>query len=637
MPHAEYDSLTDTLAVSTVWNEKELIQSIPGARWDAHVSTWRLPATWTSLVTLRGVFRDALTLGPRAHDWGWEVRQRRVDPALLKRSEIEPDPADDTPLLDALYPFQAAGVQFMSVAESGLLGDEMGLGKTIQVLGAIHARQKLHGDALPALVICPNSVKHQWVEALERWLPDVTPYNVDGSAAVRRKVLAAATLDSSAVVIMNIESVRLFSRLAPYGSIKLNRCRECDPKFGDEALKTSRCDVHRKELNKIPFQLVVLDEAHRVKDPKSQQTRAIWHVGHQLGVKTRWAMTGTPVANHPGDLWSIMHFTNPDEFPTRGKFIERYCLSAWNAQGTMDIVGVRPDTREELFRLLDPRFRRTLKAVVLPQLPPRVREVRYATMSPAQRRMYNELSASLVTRTPDGQLLLAKTELAATTRLTQLAAASLRVEKPNPDDPRTWKIYLTDPSPKLDVFEEVLDELGVTRRHYEGAPILVAAEHLQLLKLAVKRVEKYGIRYGVISGEVAPIDRKQVLAELTRGAIRILFFTSKAGGVGLNMTAADTLINLQRSWSLVDEVQKEDRNYRIGSEVHESIRIIDIVTSDTIEIDQTKRLHEKLARLEEITRDKAALLRADPRASTHELDQQEEIILSTYLGLPSAA
>lgn len=636
MPHAEYDSQTNTFTVKTTWNDKELIQSIPGAKWDANASIWRTPATWASLVTLRGVFHDRLTLGPGAHGKGWDIRQSRVDPALLKRAEIEPDPADDTPLLDALYPFQSAGVQFMNVAESGLLGDEMGTGKTIQILGLINALHQTN-DALPALIICPNSVKHQWVEAIDRWLPALRGYAVDGSAQGRRKVLEKARNDPRAIVIMNIESVRLFSRLAPYGSIKLKRCRECDPKFGDEELKSSRCDVHLKELNKIPFKFVALDEAHRVKEPKAQQTRAIWYVGHQPGVKTRWAMTGTPVANHPGDLWSIMHFTNPDEFPTRGKFLDRYCLSAWNAQGTMDIVGIQPDRREEFFRLLDPRFRRTLKATVLPQLPPKVRHVRYAPMSPTQRRMYNELSASHVTRTADGQLLLALGQLAATTRLMQLASSSVKVEKPNPDDPKTWQVHMVDPSPKLDVLEEVLDEIGVTKRHYEGPPVLVAAESLQLLKLAMKRMDKHGVKYGVISGEIAPVDRQRVLADLAANRIRILFFTSKAGGVGLNMTAADTLINLQRSWSLVDEVQKENRNHRIGSEIHDSIRIIDIVTSDTIEIDQIERLYEKFARLEEITRDRAALLRADPHASTYELDQEENLILSTYLGLPSAA
>lgn len=637
MPHVEFDSSTNTFIVATTWNEKELIQSVPGAKWDANASTWRAPATWASLVTLRGVFQNRLTLGETAHHRGWDIRQSRVDPALLKRSEINPDPADDTPLLKELYSFQSAGVQFMNVAESGLLGDEMGTGKTIQILGLINALHESGRGALPALIICPNSVKHQWVEAIDRWLPSLRGYAVDGSAVSRRKVLAAARKDPRAIVIVNIESVRLFSRLAPYGSIKLKRCRECDPKYGDVELKSSRCDVHEKELNKIPFKFVALDEAHRVKEPKAQQTRAIWYVGHQPSVKWRWAMTGTPVANHPGDLWSIMHFTTPDEFPTRGKFIDRYCLSAWNAQGTMDIVGIQPDRREEFFRLLDPRFRRTLKATVLTQLPPKIRHVRYATMSPGQKRMYSELDSSLVTRTPDGELFLAKTELAATTRLMQLASASLKVEKPNPDDPATWKVYMVDPSPKLDVLEEILDEIGVTRRHYEGNPVLVAAEHLQLLKLATKRVDKYGVKYGVISGEIAPVDRQRVLAELSARQIRILFFTSKAGGVGLNMTAADTLINLQRSWSLVDEVQKESRNHRIGSEIHSVIRIIDIVTNDTIENDQIARLHEKFARLEEITRDRAALLRANPSASTYELDQEEELILSTYLGLPSAA
>lgn len=96
MPHAEYDSLSDTFIVSTVWNEKELIQSIPGARWDANAHTWRTPATWASLVTLRGVFRESLTLGPLAHQRGWDIRQSRVDPALLSRSEIEPID-DDSP------------------------------------------------------------------------------------------------------------------------------------------------------------------------------------------------------------------------------------------------------------------------------------------------------------------------------------------------------------------------------------------------------------------------------------------------------------------------------------------------------------------------------------------------------------
>lgn len=435
----------------------------------------------------------------------------------------------------------------------------------------------------------------------------------------------------NAVVITNIESVRLFSRLASYGSVRLKRCRDCDPKFGDEGLSSSRCDVHAKELNAFDFKVVVLDEAHRVKDPKAQQTRAIWYVMHQASVRYRWALTGTPIANHPGDLWSILHAVAPDEYPTKSKWLDRYALMAWNSFGGMDIVGIRPDTRDEFFRQLDPRFRRVLKAVVLPQLPPKVRSTRYVEMSTAQARMYRDLESRLITRTPDGQLLIASTQLAAHTRLLQLSSSSVKVEKPDPDDVTSWQVTLVEPSPKLDALEEILDERGVLSPSYDGPPVLVAAEHKQLINLAARRLDKLGVRYALVTGDVSPYDRQKALDALRARTIRVLLFTNKAGGVGMDMSASDTLVNIQRSYSLVDERQKEDRNHRIGSEIHECVNIIDVVTRDSVEERQIKTLHEKLERLEEITRDRAALLAADPHAVTAELDAAEAELLSRGL------
>lgn len=433
---------------------------------------------------------------------------------------------------------------------------------------------------------------------------------------------------------MNIEAVRLFSRLAPYGSVRLVRCRECDPRTGDENVKTSRCEVHRKELQEFNFRTVVLDEAHRVKDPTTKQTRAIWHVGHGESVRYRWALTGTPVANHPGDLWSIMHFVAPDDFPTKSAFQERYCLMSWNAFGGMDVVGVRPDTRDELFKILDPRFRRMLKAIVLPQLPPKIREVREVEMSTQQAKAYRELETGLRTRLADGSLLIAPNQLVVKTRLMQFASASVTVEKPDEDDISTWKVHMREPSPKLDALEEVLDELGVLTVNHRIAPVLIAVEHLDMLALVSARLDKLKVPHGVISGEVAPIDRQRALDDMNAGRNRALVFTGKAGGVGLNMSAADTLINVQRSWSLVDEKQKEDRNHRVGSERHDAVRIIDFVTRGTVEEDQIERLHEKLLRLEEITRDRVALLRADPTASaTPQLDYLENELLNAPLNL----
>lgn len=631
MPHGEYDASTSTFAIATAWNEKELIQQVAGAKWDANYKTWRTPATWTAAVQLRGVFKESLTLGQTMIDYVWSIRESWVDAALALRQQIEPDPwfTFEQDPGDHLYPYQEAGVQFLLTAGSGIVADEMGTGKTITLIAFLSSLYST--STLPALVICPNSVKYHWAAALERFAPFTQPFVVDGPLAKKRKILKEAAQASNAVVIVNIESVRLFSRLASYGSVKLKRCRECDPKFGDELLKSSRCDVHRKELNDFNFKLTILDEAHRVKDPKAQQTRAIWYVMHQDTVRYRWALTGTPIANHPGDLWSILHAIAPEEYPTKRKWLDRYALMAWNSFGGMEVVGIRPDTREEFFKQLDPRFRRVLKAVVLPQLPPKIRSTRYVEMSTAQARMYREMEKGLITRTPDGQLLVASTQLAAHTRLIQLSSSSVKVEKIDPDDVTSWEVTLVEPSPKVDAFEEILDELGVLSKGYDGPPVLAAAEHKQLINLAAKRLDKLGVRYALVTGDVSPFERQKALDALRARTIRVLLFTNKAGGVGMDMSASDTLINLQRSYSLVDERQKEDRNHRIGSEIHESVRIIDVVTRDSVEEDQIKTLLEKLERLEEITRDRAALLAANPHALTFELDALEAEVMSRGL------
>jgi SNF2 family DNA or RNA helicase len=192
-----------------------------------------------------------------------------------------------------------------------------------------------------------------------------------------------------------------------------------------------------------------------------------------------------------------------------------------------------------------------------------------------------------------------------------------------PDDPSTWSVELAEPSPKLDEFMAVLDELG-------DRPVVVAAEQRRLIELAATRLEKAGISYGLITGAVDAYDRQLALDEFQSGKLRVLLFTLKAGGTGLTMTAADTMIRLQRSWSLIDNMQGEDRVHRIGSEKHEAINIIDIITEGTVEESQVLRLYDKQKRLEEITRDRATLIAAGK--SIAHLDEEEQQIMNTFLG-----
>jgi len=588
--HADISPERDRIVVDPSWQESELLKLTPGARRDNVLKVWYLPLTWASMVYLRGVFGVHFTYSPELERWTWEERRNRVDPSLEMRQVLEyPLGSDST----GLHPFQRAGVEWMKVAGSGLLGDELGVGKTPQALVYVH-EEKL----LPALVICPNGVKYHWAKRIPRWCPSATPYVIDGGTARGRKTLAVAARDPSALVVVNYESVRMYSRLAPYGSIRLKRCTECDPKFGEVNLKTTQCHVHLKELNTLSFRAVIIDEAHRIGNPSTLQTRAVWATAHNETVEHRWALTGTP--DNMQHLWSIMHAVSPDEYPTRGKWMDRYALQAWNAFGGMDVVGIRPDTRDELNRVLDPHFRRMVKDVVLPQLPRIVRQVRHTTLTPAQRRTYEELDRQLFTRLPDGQLFVAQNKLVSRTRLMQFAAGTVHVDKPDEDDVSSWNVHIAEPSGKIDELDAVLEELG-------RKPFVIACEHRDVVSMAAERLGRLGIRHQLIVGGVHPQVAEQACEDLKTGRLQAVVFTSRAGGSGLDMSGVDTVIRLQRSWSLVANVQVEGRAHRIGSEVHESITFIDIVTRDTIEERQVERMLEKMEQLEQITRDKQSV------------------------------
>jgi SNF2 family DNA or RNA helicase len=607
--------------IATRYDEKPLIQQVPGSVWDSKNRTWRAPLSWSTCVSLRGVFAQGLKIGPRL--WAWAAAERgRVDWSSYLRELVEL-PEGWPSIDDRLYPFQQVGVMWLNVAGNALLGDEMGGGKTVQQLTAL----RVAGDGLPALVICPNSVKDHWRRHIAVWNPLATPYVVGKGAVNRRRALTAASQDPTAFVIINIEAVRLHSKLAPYGSIHLARCVECDPEFGNPELRTARCETHEKELNGFGFKTVVMDEAHRILDPQAKQTRAVWAVMHDESVTRHILMTGTPLRSAVDDMWSLLHAMAPIEFPVKGTFVDRYCMLGWGSRGTMEVIGLRPDTREEFWRVVGPYYRRMPKALVLPQLPPRVREIRYVEMGREQARMYKELEETLVTFNDDGEPLIAASNLVAATRLLQLSSSSVSIEIGDRDDPKTWRVTLREPSPKIDDLEELLDgELGDTQ-------FVVAAEHRQLIELAHARLDKRGVRCAMITGAIPELERDRAIANLHAGNIQAILFTMKAGGVGIDLSPARVGINLQRSWEMVANVQSEARYHRIGSERHESITTVDIVTQDTIEEKQIARLLVKLKRLEEINRDKARLAAAG--VDITQLEEEEARLNRAFLGEPN--
>lgn len=685
MPTAERQGNRITIADAR-WSEKEIIAAIAGARWDEKSKTWTLPLSWATCLQLRAGFGDNLINGEQLAAWAWREFDGRIKPALALREQLTRVPGAGYDY--QLYDFQTSGAEFLAVATwtqdadspagGAMLADEMGLGKTAQIYAVIRRLAKLMEfgieDLLPGLVFCPNSVKNGWYEQAYKWGSEVVPYKVSGTAAQRRKILNAAKQDPRALVIVNIEAARLLSRLAPYGSTRLARCRECDKKHGEETLSAARCEVHPKELNDFGFKTVILDEAHRTKDPTSKQTRAVWATAHNPSVRRRWAMTGTPIADNLGDLWSILHFLAPHEHPSKTQYIERYALRAWNPYGGLDIVGVNPDHREEFFKILDPRFRRVPKALVLDQLPQVVRSVRWVEMVPKQEKAYREMEEKLMTRLEDGSLLVAPNNLVNAARLLQLSSSYCEVDVQErtisrqqrcncavrtdyegtgnhvkgcvfrskkcwchalnrdlhtENCSRRWEVVVTpiEPSPKLDAMEEAFDELG-------GKQVVICAMHRKLIELAAKRFDKRKIPYGMIVGGMSDFELHQVIQRFQSGAIQVVLLTIEAGGTGLDgLQGADTLFCLQRSWSMINNVQMDGRVHRIGSEVHDFVHIVEFVTDNSIESEkQYPRLAAKYERLSEITRDRVRLMHAGlAQSQLYELDRQESHLMTSDL------
>lgn len=560
---------------------------------------WQAPLTWATCVRARGVFGKDLQVGQRLATWSLE-KYETISRAMECRDLTAPVNREwaaleeDSPLR-RLYPHQDIGRVFLNLAPESLLADEPGVGKTATLLTGLALSQ-----CLPAIVICPTAVRHNWTLEAAMWLPEATPYEVKGTAVQRTKILAKAATDPTALVVINIEAVRSHSRLAPYGSVSLTACQECDPKGGTPDLTPAKCHRHPKELNQIPFRAFILDEAHRIKEPKSLQTRAVWSVAHGEAIERRWAATGTPIANHPGDLWALLHCISPDQFPGKTKFIDRYCQISPNPFGGIDITGLRSDTKDEFFKIFDPMFRRMTKARVLKFLPPKVRSIRYAEMTPKQAKAYKEMATAYETELGSGWLVAGEglppdsVLLIAAGRLVQFSSAHADVYT---DADGINRVRLQDPSNKVDALMEILEEYGPDH------PLVVCAESRQLIEIASQRLEKENIPHVLITGAQTAEERTRSLAEFQDGKVNLLLFTIKAGGTGLTMTRADTIVFLQRSWSMIDNKQAEDRVHRIGSEQHESVHIIDVVAPGTIEEHQIARIHDKQMLSDEVTRD----------------------------------
>jgi len=545
----------DRIIVTCSPRDRDMIRAVPGALYD-RAGFWTVPLGWGSCLALRGVFGSELEVGPKLNDWAHRKRATQDQLELIKAGNITHASLDER-----LRPKQRAGVTFLMEAGAVILADEMRAGKTPQTITAVR-----HADALPCLIVAPNSVLLQWADEIQNWWPG-RRISVIAGTKTQREAAMAPGFD---FYLIGWANVWRHSRLSPYGSTVLS-------------------ETERKEglLNALDFKAVIADEAHRALNPKAKQTRALWHLMHRA--EYRYALTGTPVRNDgPEDVWAIGHLVAPEDYPRRSAFIDRYALSGSNGFG-FEVFGWNQSTKDEALAVLDTHLLRRTYAEVFPDTPTWAPpDVRKLQLTGKQAKAYKEMQKHMMTQLESG-ILLTGDPLVKMGRLSQIAAAMPVL------DAEGNVTELEEPSAKIDALLEVIGELP-------GEPLVVFAASRKLIELAARVLTKHKISHGLITGPTPMAERKLAVDRFQAGEIQVILATMGAGAEGLTLNRANRILFLQRSFSLTENIQAE---VCIGGMAQtRPMQCIDLVCEGTMDAAVLEAVFAKEQNLQDVVRDK---------------------------------
>ena len=437
-----------------------------------------------------------------------------------------------------LRPYQLEGFHWLArLGHWGVgacLADDMGLGKTVQALALLLQRAS-NG---PALVVAPTSVVANWSNETHRFAPTLNVIPYTAGSATRAKLLESLNPFDLIITTYNVLQI----------------------------------DIDR--LAQVKWDTVVLDEAQAIKNPATKRARA----ARKLNASFRLVTTGTPVQNNLVDLYSLFGFLNPGMLGSMQQYRRNF---AQPIERDADA-----EARARLRRLVAPFVLRRLKTEVLNDLPPRTEIVLHVQMSPAETAFYEALRQRAVA---DIESLTQEKTVDSEHRLQILAHLTrLRLACCNP---RLVQETGAPPSSKLQVFSETLAEL-LSNRH----KVLVFSQFVMHLKLVEEYLVEAGISYQYLDGATSAKARAARISAFQAGEGNVFLISLKAGGIGLNLTAADYVIHMDPWWNPAVEDQASDRAHRIGQT--RPVTIYRLVTRETIE-EQIVELHHHKRELAE--------------------------------------
>lgn len=437
-------------------------------------------------------------------------------------------------LVPILRPYQTEGFQWLNylndVGWGGILADDMGLGKTVQALSMMQHFKTQNGK-LKALVVCPTTLIYNWQNEVKKFTPELTYQIHHGNNRIR----TVEALETNNIVITT------------YGTL--------------------RSDINL--MMKIHFDYVILDESQAIKNPSSKVTKA----ATLLNATNKVCMSGTPLQNNTFDIFAQMNFLNPGLLGNMEFFRNEFA-------NPIDKFGEQ-EQKEHLKKLLLPFILRRTKEQVAKDLPDKTETILFCEMETEQRKIYDAYRNSYrdkIMGTIDNQGI-DKSQLTILQGLMKLrqicdSPAILNEEEKFPNV-----------SIKLD---EISRELAENIGNHKA---LVFSQFLGMLGLIRKKLDELGIKYEYFDGSTSSNDREKAIQSFQNDdEVRVFLISLKAGGVGLNLTAADYVYIVDPWWNPAVEQQAIDRTHRIGQT--KNIFAYRMICIDTIE-DKILQLQEK--------------------------------------------
>lgn len=466
-----------------------------------------------------------------------------------------------------LREYQKEGVAWLQFLRendlSGILADDMGLGKTAQALAHLLLEKEAGRLDRPTLVVLPTSLVFNWINEAARFAPSLSLLPLQG---VDRKFR--------------------FDEIPKHDVVLTTY-----PLLWRDAT----------ELTRFPYHMLILDEAQTVKNSRSQGAEVV----RRIEARHRLCLTGTPLENHLGELWSQFDFLLPGFLGDSNTFAKY-----WRTPIEKQADGQRRDLLAQRIR---PFILRRRKEEVAPELPPKTVILRKVELAGGQRDLYEAVRAAMdvMVREEIASKGFGRSQIVILDALLKLRQVCC--------DPRLVKVLAAQKvkeRAKLDLLMTMVPELVD-----EGRRILIFSQFTTMLGLIENEVKRAGIDYVTLTGETA--DRESPVRRFQSGEVPVFLISLKAGGVGLNLTSADTVIHYDPWWNPAVENQATDRAHRIGQD--KPVFVYKLIVAGSIE--------EKILALQERKADLAAgILAADSSAA---LKFGEDDIAALFAPLPS--